>query len=153
MGAILVVTMVVLSLSSVAFSACVGASGTRYWVRGDAGFQRWLKQTVGRSILYGRQMLLVLTDERLELYLPHRVQPVWSIDYKSIVSVSTETFQSRSVPGTRAVRMTFESIPSLSLRPELLWVPSRFSPRTLVDDLARDLGGRARQAESAAGAL
>lgn len=99
--------------------------------------------------MYGRQLLLVLNDERLELFIPHRTDPVWSSDYKAIVSVSTEAFRSRSVPGTRAVRIRFESIPSLALRPEALWIPSRFAPPSLVDDLARDLGDRARLAEVA----
>lgn len=138
-----------LGLSSAAFSSRVRSPGRRYWVRGDAGFQRWLRLNVGRSIAYGRQLLLVLNDERFELFIPHRTEPVWSSDYKAIVSVSTEAFRSRSVPNARAVRITIERIPSLALRPEVLWIPSRFSPPTLVDELAHDLGERARQAESA----
>lgn len=149
-GIVLAVPIIaLLGASSATFSSRVAGPGRRYWVRGDAGFQRWLKQQVGRSIMYGRQLLLVLNDERIELYIPHRTDPVWSSDYKAIVSVSTEAFRSRSVPGTRAVRISFESIPSVALRPEVLWIPSRFAPPTLVDDLARDLGDRARMAEVA----
>ncbi len=143
------VITLVLGLSSAGFSSRVHSPGTRYWVRGDAGFQRWLKLQVGRSIAYGRQLLLVLNDERFELFIPHRTEPVWSSDYKAIVSVSTEAFRSRSVPNARAVRITIDGIPSLALRPEVLWIPSRFSPPTLVDDLAHDLGERARLAEVA----
>lgn len=145
---VVAVLTLALSLSSAAFSSRVRSPGTRYWVRGDAGFQGWLKLQVDRSIGYGRQLLLVLNDERFELFIPHRTEPVWSSGYKAIVSVSTEAFRSRSVPNARAVRIAIDGIPSFAVRPEVLWIPSRFSPPTLVDDLAHDLGERARRAEA-----
>jgi hypothetical protein len=146
---LLVILTTVFSLSSAIFNARVSGEGARYWVRADAGFQQWLKRITGRSIGYGRQMLMVLRAEGIELYTPHRIEPVWTTSYKDIVRIGTEAFRSRSVPNTRAVRIEFDNYGSIAVRPELLWIPARFSPAALVDELARDLAERAQRAESA----
>lgn len=148
-AAVMAVVFPILLLSSIAFGARVRSIGRRFWVRGDAGFQAWLRQTADRSVFYARQLLLVLTDERLELYVPHRTQPVWSSDYRAIRRITTEAFQSRSFGNTRGVRIEFEGLASVAIRPEVLWMPARFAPPSLVEDLARELAERARLAESA----
>lgn len=149
-GAVLVAVLTTaFSVSSAVFNARVNGHGIRYWVRGDAGFQQWMQRNASRSIGYGRQMLLVLRPEGMELYIPHRIDPVWTSNYKDIARVGTEAFRSRSVPNTRAVRIEFENQTSIAVRPERLWIPARFSPAALVDDLARDLAERAQRAESA----
>ncbi|MFN4001380.1 hypothetical protein [Microcella sp.] len=152
-GTVLVVLITAaLGASSAVFGARVIADGRRYWVRGDAGFQRWLQGETGRSIGYGRQMLLVLKEDGVELFVPHRVEPVWVADYESVARISTEKFRSRSVPGTRAVRITLDDQGSFAVRPEKLWLPARFASPSLVDELAHDLAVRVRSAESTADA-
>lgn len=141
---ILALIVFVSAIRDSSFERKVEQGGDRAWVRGDASFQGWFREQTGMTIGYARRMLLVARAERLELYLPRRREPAWRVETSQIVGVGIEDFRSRTVRG-RAVRLRLRGDSGFVVRPEIIWLPSAFSPASLAQDLARTLAAVARQ--------